>query len=342
MHALQARLASDIPGPCRVRDPANFNAAWGFVGRPHSTVTAWLFFFQIPARSPHHCTCYNSLAGGGGQEGLAGLGLYVRRTTRCLRQRVYVCVCYVYSRHPALRSKTSPPVRWATPLRKGAKMGAVALPLRRRTCPLQVSSIFLQADRQYINCSSKYWFVKVGRGCTSACRTRRVTNCGNCRHPFGKQSATRAVRTVTIGMAHEGMEVLAEIGMVGHLLLSGRAQRVADSAYAADYSPGVSSKDPARPDAEEAGMVIKFRDKLDVVRSAILMIYFPGEEMPSFSAGACQIDAAAHFWHDLTALSVTAQAPGGLGCSRGSRRRINRPPPAGFSCKIVDQAGGKF
>ena len=335
MHALQARLASGIPGPCRVRDPANFNAAWGFVGRPHSTVTAWLFFFSKPgafAASLHML----SLVGGGGQEGLAGLGLYVLRTTRCLRQRVYVCVCYVYSRHPALRSKTSPPVRWATPLRKGANMGAVALPLRRRACPLQVSSIFLQADRQYINCSSKYWFVKVGRGCTSACRTRRVTNCGNCRHPFGKQSATRAVRTVTIGMAHEGMEVLAEIGMVGHLLLSGPAQRVADSAYAADYSPGVSSKDPARPDAEEAGMVIKFRDKLDVVRSAIL------EETPSFSAGACQIDAAAHFWHELTALSVTAQAPGGLGCSRGSRRRINRPPPAGFSCKIVDQAGGKF
>ena len=88
-------------------------------------------------------------------------------------------------------------------------------------------------------------------------------------------------------------------------------------------------------------MVIKFRDKLDVVRSAILMIYFPGEEMPSFSAGACQIDAAAHFWHELAALNVNVQAPGGLGWSRRSRRRINRPPPAGFSCNTVDQAGAK-
>ena len=74
MHALQARLASGIPGPCRVRDPANFNAAWGFVGRPHSTVTAWLLFFQNPARSPHHCTCYGSLAGGGGRKDLRGWG----------------------------------------------------------------------------------------------------------------------------------------------------------------------------------------------------------------------------------------------------------------------------
>ena len=61
-------------------------------------------------------------------------------------------------------------------------------------------------------------------------------------------------------------------------------------------------------------MVIKFRD-IDVVRSSIS---FLGEEMPSVSAGACQIDASQeHFLgHELIALTVTVQAPGGLGWSR--------------------------
>ena len=36
-------------------------------------------------------------------------------------------------------------------------------------------------------------------------------------------------------------------------------------------------------------MVIKFRDKLDDVSSAILMIPFPGEQMPSVSAGASML-----------------------------------------------------
>ena len=54
---------------------------------------------------------------------------------------IYVCVCYyVYSRHPALWSKTSP----ATKLRKVA-MG---------TFPSAHMRSFLQAARQYFNCSS--------------------------------------------------------------------------------------------------------------------------------------------------------------------------------------------
>ena len=51
-------------------------------------------------------------------------------------------------------------------------------------------------------------------------------------------------------------------------------------------------------------MVIKFPDKLDIVRSAIIVISFPGHEMPSVSADGCQIDARkehSYFWHDLTA-----------------------------------------
>ena len=100
-------------------------------------------------------------------------------------------------------------------------------------------------------------------------------------------------------MAHHNldfdrMQVLAAIGL-GHVL-SGRTQSSAtiseEYIFAAEYySPGVSSKDLARPYAEEAGMVIKFRDKLENMSSAMLTIPFPGEEMPSVSAGACQIDA---------------------------------------------------
>ena len=158
-----------------------------------------------------------------------------------------------------------------------------------------------------------------------------MTNCGKCRDPFGKQSATQAVR---IGMAHHNldfdrMQVLAAIGL-GHVL-SGRTQSSAtiseEYIFAADYSPGVSSKDLARPYAEEAGMVIKFRDKLDDVSSAILTIPFPGEEMPSVSAGACQIDAR----QDHLTMSLFKPLEAG-----------NRPPRAGFCCKSVDQAGGKF
>ena len=75
-------------------------------------------------------------------------------------------------------------------------------------------------------------------------------------------------------------------------------------------------------------MVIKFRNKLDDVSSAILMIPVPGEEMPSVSAGACQIDAR----QDHLTMSRFKPLEAG-----------NRPPRAGLiCCKSVDQAGGKF
>ena len=58
-----------------------------------------------------------------------------------MQYNMCVCVCYyVYSRHPALWSKTSP----ATKLRKVA-MG---------TFPSAHMRSFLQAARQYFNCSS--------------------------------------------------------------------------------------------------------------------------------------------------------------------------------------------
>ena len=45
-------------------------------------------------------------------------------------------------------------------------------------------------------------------------------------------------------------------------------------------------------------MVIKFRD-IDVVRSSIS---FLGEEMPSVSAGACQIDASQEHFFGMNSL----------------------------------------
>ena len=45
----------------------------------------------------------------------------------------------------------------------------------------------------------KYWSVKPGGGCRSACRTRRVTNCWNYRTPLCLHSTARAVRSFGTG-----------------------------------------------------------------------------------------------------------------------------------------------
>ena len=120
-----------------------------------------------------------------------------------------VCLCYVYSRHPALRSKTSPP-----DIAMGHKVAESGNGrLHRRACPCKsrVSSCRQIAS----HCSSKYWFVKLGRGCCGI----KLSMC---------HDPSRAVRS--IGMAHltEGMQVLAAIGLVGHLF-SGRTQWFSDN-----------------------------------------------------------------------------------------------------------------